>query len=109
VSYEVSPISPELISEVKKGNKYLTMTGSLVDFRSPACVEDLKHRIDDTAHFRDLCCTRSDERTYYNGVLKVLRRKLREAERHPLQEGGPHKRLSRASGSNRVLKLAGII
>ena len=108
MSYETCPISPKLLAEVRKNNKHLTMSGKLVEIGSPACIHDLRSRIDDTVYFRDLCCTRSDERTYYNGVLKVLRRKLREAEKGPINES-LRKRISRTSGSNRVLKLAGII
>lgn len=108
MSYETCPISPSLLAEVKKEGKHLTMVGRLVEIGSPACIEDLKNRIDDTAHFRDLCCTRSDERSYYNGVLKVLRRKLREAERSTIKES-IRTRAARSSSSNRVLKLAGII
>lgn len=108
MSYETTPVSPGLLAEVKKSKKHLTMSGNLVEIGSTACIHDLKNRIDDTVYFRDLCCTRSDERTYYNGVLKVLRRKLREAEKSTITES-VRKRISKSSNSNRVLKMAGII
>ncbi len=107
MSYETPPVSIELLTEVKKNKMHLTMAGKFVQIGSDACIDDLKNRIDDTVYFRDLCCTRSDERTYYNGVLKVLRRKLREAECKPISEIY-RRRNTGTADAPRMLKLAGI-
>jgi hypothetical protein len=37
--------------------------------------------MEDAKRTRDLSSTRSDERIYYNGVLRVLRRKIRAVEK----------------------------
>jgi len=60
------------------------LSGDVVTLDSPKCVPDLEFRIDDFKACRDDCHTRSDSRAHYNGVLKVLRRKLRQARK--LQE-----------------------
>ena len=55
--------------------------GSLVPFGSNECLEDLYQRKDDAQAVRDECSIRTDKRDYYNGVLKVLRRDIRDAEK----------------------------
>jgi len=48
---------------------------------NPRCVKDLQYRIEDAREDRDACPGRTDAREHYNGLLKVLRRKLRSAQR----------------------------
>ncbi len=55
------------------------LDGSMVPIESEACYNDICVRIDDATETRNLCSMRSDAREYYNGVLKVLRRKKRQA------------------------------
>ena len=58
-----------------------TMSGQMVPFGCDKCVEDIRSRIDDAVYERDSCPGRSDSREHYNGILKVLRRKLRRANK----------------------------
>ena len=53
------------------------INGEKVMMDSPECVEDLAFRIEDAREDRDACPTRTDAREHYNGLLRVLRRKLR--------------------------------
>jgi hypothetical protein len=71
--------------EAKKGGKHLCLNGRYVDYHSEKCRNDILRRIEDACHWRDHATHQSDSRTYYNGVLKVLRRKLREVEKALLQ------------------------
>ena len=57
------------------------VTGDMVSMDTPECVSDLQYRIEDAAADRDACDTRTDARVHYNGLLKVLRRKLRQAKK----------------------------
>ena len=105
-----------LLFEAHHRGQHLTMLGNFVDCDSHDCAIDLQKRIEDAVHTRDLCTTRSDERTYYNGVLRVLRRRFREVEREikkkdlPLTERkNARSRLRRMSDSNRALHLAGLL
>jgi hypothetical protein len=92
----------------------MRMDGNLVDCQSESCASDLADRIRDAIYTRDSSSTRSDERSYYNGILRVLRRRLREVENN-LKEAGQltesKKRSLRrsASESSRLMKLAGIL
>ncbi len=63
-----------------------TMDGTMVPFGCDACVEDIGARIQDAAYERDACPGRTDSREHYNGILKVLRRKLRRAGKVNLGE-----------------------
>lgn len=58
-----------------------TMSGAMVPFGCDECVMDLADRIDDAKYERDSCPGRTDSREHYNGILKVLRRKLRRASK----------------------------
>jgi len=106
-----------LLAEAAMKNKHLTMSGRYVDCYSDTCVKDLKRRIDDAVHTRDLSSTRSDERIYYNGVLRVLRRRLREIERElrkreeaSLNENRkPRDRLTNGRSASRLLKMSGLL
>ena len=68
--------------------------GDIVPFGSDECVADIELRIDDATHQRNGCDVRTDARDYYNGLLKVLRRDLRSANKagqimHPTVEEEP--------------------
>ena len=58
-----------------------TMEGDMIPFGCDACVDDIRKRIDDASYERDHCPGRSDSREHYNGILKVLRRKFRRANK----------------------------
>ena len=79
----------KLIREVVASDKtelHRCLTGDVVTLDSPKCIPDLEFRIDDLSACRDDCHTRSDSRAHYNGMLKVLRRKLRQSRK--LQDTG---------------------
>lgn len=104
-----------LLREAKNKGKHLTMKGKLVDCYSQACLNDLRSRLDDAKHTRDLASTRSDERIYYNGILRVLRRKIRAVEKEMRKQGTLiEERKSRLTGrggsraGSRMLRLSGI-
>lgn len=60
-------------------DKHRCMNGRSVKLGSTMCLRDLEKRIDDAATSRDSCDIRSGARLHYNGLLKILRRKLRQA------------------------------
>ncbi len=57
------------------------MNGRIVSIGSPICVRDLERRIEDAAENRDACPARTDARMHYNGLLQILRRKLRQSRK----------------------------
>ena len=68
--------------EQKNGGKmHRTFGGEMVPFGSPECIDDICMRMDDATDIRNTCGARTDKRDYYNGVLKVLRRDLRDAKK----------------------------
>jgi len=107
-----------LLIEAAKGGKHLCMNGRLVNCYSKRCQNDLIMRIEDARHSRDLATTRTDERTFYNGILNILRRKLREVEKElgkkqlseqfESQRDDLHERRV-VNTNDRLLKLSGII
>ena len=107
-----------LLIEQQKSGKHKCLTGRVVNFYSVRAQTDLEKRIADAVHSRDDESHRTDARSYYNGVLKVLRRKLRDVNRELLKKGltesfmpSPRPSRSRGGGSTdlRILKLSGII
>jgi len=58
------------------------LDGTVVDILSYECYNDICFRIEDAKQTRDMCPMRSDSRDHYNGILKVLRRKLNKAKKH---------------------------
>jgi len=72
-----------LITEIVNGNpdQHRTLGGEYIPFGCQQCVDDLETRISDAAERRDSLVHRSDARTHYNGLLKVLRRDLRAARK----------------------------
>ncbi len=82
---KLSEIVRKKIKKALKENAAIEMhrsiDGQVVPFGCDACVDDLNTRIIDARHSRDECSARTDSREHYNGILKVLRRKLRRANR----------------------------
>tara|TARA_B100000131_G_scaffold322823_1_gene378245 strand:- start:4654 stop:4950 length:297 start_codon:yes stop_codon:yes gene_type:complete len=74
-----------VISEVMHSENPVEMhrcvSGEMVPMDSPECITDLEFRIEDAAADRDACNTRTDARVHYNGLLKVLRRKLKQSKK----------------------------
>jgi hypothetical protein len=70
----------KLVEMLYEGDeKHRCMNGRSVKIGSKACVNDLEKRIHDAVTTRDSCDLRSDARLHYNGLLKILRRKLRQS------------------------------
>ena len=76
----------KLMTEGSVVEMHRTMDGRMVPFGCDSCVEDIGARIHDAAYERDSCPGRTDSREHYNGILKVLRRKLRRANKVNLEE-----------------------
>ena len=57
------------------------VSGKMVPIASARCVKDLEYRIQDAVEDRNACVTRTDARVHYNGLLNVLRRKLRRSRK----------------------------
>lgn len=77
-------IKEEIRKKINEGSvseMHRTMSGEMVPFGCQECVFDLRDRIADATYERDICPGRTDSREHYNGVLKVLRRKLRRADK----------------------------
>lgn len=66
---------------VEPDRMYRCFGGRVVKFGSPECLEDIEMRMQDASETRDSCDCRTDKRVAYNGLLQMLRRELREAER----------------------------
>ena len=62
-----------------------TLSGDMVPFGCPTCVEDIDNRIEDATYARNQCSPRSDSRGHYNGLLNVLRRDKRAAGKELLK------------------------
>ncbi len=75
MSYSLS----EILNE--SAEKHRCINGRSVGFGTIACVKDLEKRITDAVVNRDSSDMRSDSRLHYNGLLKILRRKLRQSRR----------------------------
>ena len=67
--------------EIDPGEIHQCIDGSKTTLDSPKCVTDIQYRIEDAAASRDACSTRTDARMHYNGLLNVLRRKLRQSQK----------------------------
>lgn len=76
-----SIVEHTLVEVMEDQRMHRCFDGSLVPFGSNECLEDLHQRKEDAQEIRNGCGTRTDKRDYYNGVLKVLRRELRDAEK----------------------------
>jgi len=77
------PYSDKIFSllEAKSNGDHRTLSGKLVKLGSKDCAKDIQKRMDDIRHHRDSSNLGTDERVYYSGVLRVLRRKLRENDK----------------------------
>lgn len=73
-----------LIIEGDAVEMHRCMDGKIVPFGCDASIVDIEGRIEDASHSRDMCPGRTDSREHYNGILKVLRRKLRRAHKQNL-------------------------
>lgn len=62
-------------------NYYVTIQGKKIKFGSSKCIEDLKFRIQDAARVRNSYPARTDGRVYFSGILRILRRDLKSAEK----------------------------
>ena len=63
------------MSEGKGGDMHRCMDGSMVPAQSHDCLADIMDRIDDTQYHRDHHTCGTENRVYYNGLLKNLRSK----------------------------------
>jgi hypothetical protein len=82
---KIQRIITEVLNEDHEVDMHRCLTGKSVPMSTPECILDLENRLLDAAADRDDCNTRTDARVHYNGVLKVLRRKLSQARK--LQPG----------------------
>ena len=69
------------MSEGFGGDMHRCMDGTMVPSESPACYEDLQNRIDDAVYSRGHHSCGTEDRVYYNGLLKSLRRKRNRLEK----------------------------
>jgi len=88
-----------ILREMHENGEHQCFGGDSVPFGSNECVADIELRIDDATHQRNGCVKRTDSRDYYNGLLKVLRRDLRAANKenvimHPVAEEEPGAEIS---------------
>ncbi len=72
--------------EIDPGEIHRCIDGSEATLDSPKCLMDIQYRIEDAAASRDSCSTRTDARMHYNGLLNVLRRKLRQSQKVQLED-----------------------
>jgi len=82
------------MKEVPGEKEHRCFGGDTVPFGSGECIADIEMRLDDATHQRNGCSVRTDSRDYYNGLLKVLRRDFRAANKqgqimHPTVEEEP--------------------
>ena len=76
----IKRIITEVLNADPAIEQHRCVSGDMVGIDTPECIEDLEFRIEDAAADRDACNTRTDARVHYNGLLKVLRRKLRQSK-----------------------------
>ena len=60
---------------------YVTMGGKKIKFGSKDSVHDIENRITDAIRIRNCYPARSDGKVYYSGILRILRRELRAAQK----------------------------
>lgn len=71
----------EAIANSAGNDMHRCINGDVVSVGTPECALDLAYRIDDAAAERDMHAHRTDARTHYNGLLNILRRKLRHSKK----------------------------
>ena len=110
------------LNESKGYDKHRCLDGKFVDFYTHDCRNDIVSRIEDAIHSRDGAHSRTDERIHYNGLLSILRRKLRdidkgltmlqaELEEETVNESSQRRQVVKAGdleSGKRILKLAGL-
>ena len=110
----------QTIIESSKKGLHRTLEGEMVSIGSPECRADILRRMDDVGYNRDDHGYGSDARSYFSGIMKVLRRKLRENDKvaaeaaaqevEMLEESEDSETKSlNESAADRMLKLAGLI
>ena len=112
----------EMMIESSKKGMHRTMEGQMVKIGSSECRADIMKRMDDMGYHRDDQGYGSDARAYFTGVMKILRRKLRENDKvaeaanaemqnETLEEIHESRRRIRIeeNDADRMLKLAGLI
>ena len=70
-----------IMSEAHVPEEHVTMVGGVVPFGCQECVDDIHFRITDAMMQRDRCARGSADRASLNGVLAMLRRLLRAANK----------------------------
>jgi len=70
-----------IISEGTTPEEHVTMTGMVIPFGCEECIDDIHLRIADASMQRDRCSRGSTDRSSLNGVLAMLRRLLRAANK----------------------------
>jgi len=107
-----------LIEQKKKDGQHKCLTGRLVKFYSDRARSDIEKRISDATHSRNEEKMSSAARSHYNGVLKVLRGKLRDINRNlpkdDISESHVVPRTTRRHRrgvlhARRLLKLSGVL
>lgn len=115
---EISGHDALLLIEASKKGMHRTLSGRFVKLGSEECRRDIEKRIADMSHHRDESGAGTDSRSYYSGVLRVLRRKLRENDRIMLslenqkQKTKKDARLTESTNedmASRILLLAGLL
>ena len=67
---------------LENANMHRCMDGTMVDAQSPECHDDIIMRIEDAVHQRDSHGCGTENRIYYNGLLKGLRKKRNRLAKH---------------------------
>lgn len=62
-------------------SEHVVMSGHIVPFGCDECIVDIQDRIIDASRQRDVCPRGSADRSSLNGLLAMLRRQLRSAQR----------------------------
>jgi hypothetical protein len=62
-------------------NYYVTLNGKKIKFGDKKSIEDLQYRIQDASRVRDSYPARTDGRVYFSGILRILRRELKAAQK----------------------------
>lgn len=104
--------------EAKSNGTHRCLSGRVVKIGSQECQKDILKRIEDICHHRDTSDYGSDARVYFSGVLRVLRRKLRENDKIMLGKAEKKKNSKRIvemldidlqKNSARLLNMSGIM
>lgn len=121
MSLEIYSSEEEILHliEAKSKGMHRCLNGRLVKVGTKTCQQDILKRMEDIHHHRDSSDYGSDARVYFSGVLRILRKKLREndklmvpeeqkkkPEKKKLQEGFDS---ISSEASSRLLRLSGII